>query len=903
MSMKNSSGGRNKDSFNNISSTGNINVSKVEMHSFHELPEYFQLLAESKAITILPLKPGSKKPKLRNWKRYQGKPYPISQLKRHSGNFGVISGGNGYFDDHLVILDIDDEKGAEGLFKYFKDIDTLTVKTASKGYHLYFWSAKPITDINYIGKLFNLELELRGKPNIYVVLPPSSIKYEDGFIGSHELLTENTKEAPIMELKDVEEFVKDILINAGYKPNPEIKKQTITETTPTPIPKSGKWERELTEEEISNLIELLKPLYKQPNRQKLILYLSGWLKKAEVTPNSALKVVELLSSEDEEKQQRVTALKNSYRGLNEESLKGQSGIWDIITSYYTKKHSKIKEQDKKLIKIDEDTKNHYRSLAKIIVHPNSVLGVKYWVGIIKNGGKGQTKAIKRIHQFLKARYEIIKDRVSGELAIYNYDTGYYEFYDDNTFQEFLLKVFGDEIFTMEETRKIKSIFARMKNPDDTHIVFDNGILNLETLELEDPTPEYFLTFKVPYRWNPEAKGNYVEEKVKEILVDEEGEEKGILDKFTNYLELVGYVLGEPGNPKQKIFLYVGNPGSGKTQLINLIAGLIKGGTSSVPLQEFKDRFGLQPLLGKRINTLFDISEEEINDPTVIKAVSGGDSITINRKFKEAVTFETGLPVKTIGAGNVLPKIKDEPQAMARRLNITKVNNDFTKRTVEDLAQKLLKDEEGMEWLIHKSITSYHKMKEEEVGFTLDFTPSEMQLEYLKLSDPCRYAMENLYICTNDENDFLSSNELITSINSFLSEKGLRIPKDSKNNHHPAIRQFGGEKTRSRINGDLEWGYTLIKAKNIDKDPKRTRLDRETLISFKPNKEKEIAREGTEEEKNIMDIMSGLTPMNLVGVQLEAKHSYDVDKKEFMDIIKKWREDGVLNIDNSAYYKE
>lgn len=903
MSMKNSSGGRNEDSFNNISSTGNIKVSKIKRHGFHDLPEYFQLLAESKAITILPLKPGSKKPKLRNWKRYQGKPYPTSQLKRHSGNFGVIAGGNGYFDDHLVILDIDDKKGAEGLFKYFKDIDTLTVKTASKGYHLYFWSAKPITDINYIGKLFNLELELRGKPNIYVVLPPSSIKYEDGFIGSHELLTENTKEAPIMELEDVEDFVKDILINAGYKPNPEIKKQTITETTPTPIPKSGKWERELTEEEISNLIELLKPLYKQPNRQKLILYLSGWLKKAEVTPNSALKVVELLSSEDEEKQQRVTALKNSYRGLNEESLKGQSGIWDIITSYYTKKHSKIKEQDKKLIKIDEDTKNHYRSLAKIIVHPNSVLGVKYWVGIIKNGGKGQTKAIKRIHQFLKARYEIIKDRVSGELAIYNYNTGYYEFYDDNTFQEFLLKVFGDEIFTMEETRKIKSIFARMKNPDDTHIVFDNGILNLETLELEDPTPEYFLTFKVPYRWNPEAKGNYVEEKVKEILVDEEGEEKGILDKFTNYLELVGYVLGEPGNPKQKIFLYIGIPGSGKTQLINLIAGMVKDGTSSVPLQQFKDRFGLSPLIGKRINTLFDISEEEINDPSVIKAVSGGDSITIDRKFKESVTFENGLPVKTIGAGNVLPKIKDETQAMARRLNITKVNNDFTQRTVEDLSQKLLKDEEGMEWLIHKSITSYYKMKEEEVGFTLDFTPREMQLEYLKLSDPCRYAMENLYICTNDENDFLSSNELITSINSFLSEKGLRIPKDSRNNHHPAIRQFGGEKTRSRINGDLEWGYALIKAKNIDKDPKRTRLDKETLISFKPNKEKEIAKEGTDKEKNIQNILSGLTPMNLVGVQLEAKHSYDIDKKEFMDIIKKWREDGVLNIDNSAYYKE
>ena len=235
----------------------------------------------------------------------------------------------------------------------------------------------------------------------------------------------------------------------------------------------------------------------------------------------------------------------------------------------------------------------------------------------------------------------------------------------------------------------------MKTPDDTHIVFDNGILNLETLQLEDPTPDYFLTFKVPYRWKPEAKGNYVEEKIKDILVDKEGEEEGLTDKLNNYLELIGYVLVEPGNPRQKIFLYIGNPGSGKTQLINLIAGLIKDGTSSVPLQQFKERFGLQPLIGKRINTLFDISEEEINDPSVIKAVSGEDSITIDRKFKESVTFENGLPVKTIGAGNVLPKIRDDTQAMARRLNITKVNNDFTDKPVERLAQKLLDDEEGM----------------------------------------------------------------------------------------------------------------------------------------------------------------------------------------------------------------
>ena len=359
--MKKDSRGRSEDSFNDIKPSSNINVSKVETYGFHELPEYFQHLAESKTITILPLKPGSKKPNLRNWKRYQGKPYPIEPLKKHKGNFGVIAGGNGFFDEHLVVFDIDDKKGAEGLFKYFKDVDTLTVKTASKGYHLYFWSKQPVTDTNYIGRLFDLDIELRGKPNIYVVLPPSSIRYEDGYIGSHELLKTGIED-PIIELEDVEEFIKDILINAGYKANTQIVKPTITEPSTPSISKSGEWEREFTEEEISNLVELLKPIYKEPNRQKLILYLSGWLYKSEVTPNSALKLVEQLTYEDEEKQQRITALKNSYRGLKEETIKGQSGIWDILTSHYTKEHSKIKKNNERDNQIDKDTRKHYGRL-------------------------------------------------------------------------------------------------------------------------------------------------------------------------------------------------------------------------------------------------------------------------------------------------------------------------------------------------------------------------------------------------------------------------------------------------------------------------------------------------------------------------------------------------------------
>lgn len=503
-----------------------------------------------------------------------------------------------------------------------------------------------------------------------------------------------------------------------------------------------------------------------------------------------------------------------------------------------------------------------------------------------------------MHQFLRHRYDIVKDAVSGELAIYNQGKGHYEFLDDNEFQELLSTIFEDEIFTKDETKKLKGIFAKMKEPTNSHIVFQNGLLNLETLRLEEFTPDYFLTFKVPYKWNTDAKGNYVEKKLREILIDSIGIDKGDLSKYHNYLEVVGYCF-EHGNPRQKIFLFVGPPGSGKTQLINLIANIFRSSVSSVPLQQFNDRFGLQPLIGKRVNTLYDISDENISDPSVIKAVSGNDSMTIDRKYKDPITFPNGLPVKTIGSGNLLPKIRDDTGALARRLNITKLNNNFKENNVDNLAAELLKDREGMEWLLYNSISLYHELKIQNKGFSLDFSSEEVELEYLKESDPCKYAMKRLYEPSNDENDFYTTTELITSINKLLSLERLRIPKDTRKNHHPAIRELGGEYVQRRVNGEPTRGYTLIKPKDEDSDPLKARLDKKTLISLKSHGLLDFHL-ANGNERLILELLDGEGEYNLTGIISEAEVLHNIDKKDAMTILTALRDKGVLKIDNSEY---
>ena len=63
---------------------------------------------------------------------------------------------------------------------------------------------------------------------------------------------------------------------------------------------------------------------------------------------------------------------------------------------------------------------------------------------------------------MRKHFNIVNDRLSNELAIYNPNKGYYEFYDYNRFHEFLSQVFNDEIFTLDESKKLKSIFAQKR---------------------------------------------------------------------------------------------------------------------------------------------------------------------------------------------------------------------------------------------------------------------------------------------------------------------------------------------------------------------------------------------------------------------------------------------------------
>jgi len=387
--------------------------------------------------------------------------------------------------------------------------------------------------------------------------------------------------------------------------------------------------------------------------------------------------------------------------------------------------------------------------------------------------------LRKIAVEMERKYFIHKDKTTKDLYIYNENKGIYEFYDIESFTGLLQREY-DYKFFYEEAKKIMSTFTMQKEQNTDYIALKNCNLNLNTLMIEEHDPEVFCTFQIPYKYNPKAHSQIFEDKIKEILYDSRSED----DKLKLFFQIVGYAMTSD-NKYNKIFLITGAGSNGKSTLMALVRAIFNSTVVSVSLQDFNRPFGLQPLIGAKVNILYDLPLKDIGDTGKVKAVTGEDSITIDRKFKESITTKIGA--KIIGTGNSLPKNQDSSKAFFRRLIHIQLVNIFNNPD-SNLARKLVEDTEGMEWLIYNSIQEFRKVKTD--GWAIEPTIEESRDDYLKNSDPCLWAAKELFEI-GDANDFITKDEAYNQMREFLKSEGIEAPK-AREIYYRALEKIGGE---------------------------------------------------------------------------------------------------------------
>lgn len=219
--------------------------------------------------------------------------------------------------------------------------------------------------------------------------------------------------------------------------------------------------------------------------------------------------------------------------------------------------------------------------------------------------------------------------------------------------------------------------------------FANGFLT-EEFQLLGHNPDHGMTYVLPYRYMPELAGHMP--MFNQYLADSWSEDPDYLDKVAALQEAMGATLFSSAPSYQRAVCLFGQPGSGKSQVSEIMKGVLPtDSVSSVPPQDWGDRFLPTQMFGKVLNMAGELSETRSIPGDLFKQIVEGAEVSA--QYKNQDIFQFRPTCAQWFASNFLPKTRDSSDGFNRRWLILEWNKrvDPGKKII-DLHQVILESE-------------------------------------------------------------------------------------------------------------------------------------------------------------------------------------------------------------------
>lgn len=291
------------------------------------------------------------------------------------------------------------------------------------------------------------------------------------------------------------------------------------------------------------------------------------------------------------------------------------------------------------------------------------------------------------------------------------EKGYYEVYSDFQFKGFIRKPIEDAgFFEQAKTRLINETFNQLSfdldrfiphsrlDENEDLINFQNGTLNIRTMEFREHSPNDIMTIQIPVDWN----GTLTETPLFDNYMNQLTAGADSKEKTQCLLEFLGVAISnvKAWKFKQALFM-VGAGNSGKSvfrRLMDMLLG--EANIQSGTLRNLEDRFGTSALYGKRLYGSSDLSYATVSELAVFKQITGGDSINVEYKGKDAFPFVyNGVVVFTMNEMPLFGGDKGD-HVYDRILPIICSNSIPPEQQDKELTSKLWAEREG---IVHKAV--------------------------------------------------------------------------------------------------------------------------------------------------------------------------------------------------------
>jgi hypothetical protein len=309
--------------------------------------------------------------------------------------------------------------------------------------------------------------------------------------------------------------------------------------------------------------------------------------------------------------------------------------------------------------------------------------------------------------------------------------------------------------------------------DPTRLAFMNGVLELDTDEFVEHSPDNYITWGLDFKYDPTADPGPITEWLFRTQYGDEARVQVLRAWLRSCL------VGK-GNEIQRFLEVIGPGGRGKSTFANLCCALVGcGNFASTTLNQLEQsRFELSSIKGKRL-TLINDSERYGGSAQTFKALTGGDSLRYEEKLKSI-----GEPFVYTGmvmvAANEPIQTTDNTSGLSRRRLTIEFNRSLYNKSSE--AKDMIKIDKG-----HIS------------GLWKDYLPGLVNwVLAMSEQDMRRYLLDTQELVPSlrkvRNNILLNSNNLIEWLQSecvydekHVSAVGKKIPAPREQNGGPAER--------------------------------------------------------------------------------------------------------------------
>ena len=378
---------------------------------------------------------------------------------------------------------------------------------------------------------------------------------------------------------------------------------------------------------------------------------------------------------------------------------------------------------------------------------------------------------------------------------YNKERGLYS--DDA--EQFIRTIIRKDLMGDEQQKRnyIEEIISYLKdikynpnfepNANPYLIPIKNKIYNIKTGEFLEFSPEHFITNKI------------------EIEIDENIKECPKIDKFFEdcvgsdlkpiLYDLPAYCLFKD-IPYQKIFFIFGPASTGKSRYMEFLEHFLgKENYCSVEPQKIqKDLHSTSQMWLKLANIVSDINYDALDNINLLKKLSGGDTITIRKMYKEG--FDEKLFLKQIFTTNKLPVVAEKTSAWYRRVYPIHFSNIIEQEKRNPFIIKELTEPNELKGFMWKILERLNILYKNNFIFEIDINEKEIAKVYEEFSNPVlMFINEN---CVIEKEGWVFKYDFEERLNNWL--KVSHFPIQTKGQINQYMRDFFNESQRESFVG-------------------------------------------------------------------------------------------------------